>query len=136
MEIWESDNLHEEEYEEQKLELNNIILAAFGYADNISVDLVYPKYKITEEEVNLIFEELVAVPIKDLADVNDTSYNTIEQMFEKNNSEMENPIESEFSQFGNKYSNRPKKYTKRKACLLYTSPSPRDGLLSRMPSSA
>ena len=24
----------------------------------------------------------------------------------------------------------------RKACLLYTSPSPRDGLLSRMPSSA
>ena len=26
--------------------------------------------------------------------------------------------------------------TKEKACLLYTSPSPRDGLLSRMPSSA
>ena len=26
--------------------------------------------------------------------------------------------------------------TDRKACLLYTSPSPRDGLLSRMPSSA
>ena len=25
---------------------------------------------------------------------------------------------------------------RRKACLLYTSPSPRDGLLSRMPSSA
>ena len=25
---------------------------------------------------------------------------------------------------------------KREACLLYTSPSPRDGLLSRMPSSA
>ena len=25
---------------------------------------------------------------------------------------------------------------KRKSCLLYTSPSPRDGLLSRMPSSA
>ena len=49
MEIWESDNLHEEDYEEQKLELNNIILAAFGYADNISVDIVYPKYKISEE---------------------------------------------------------------------------------------
>ena len=31
----------------------------------------------------------------------------------------------------------PKKQTtKRKTCLLYTSPSPRDGLLSRMPSSA
>ena len=28
------------------------------------------------------------------------------------------------------------KYNKGKACLLYTSPSPRDGLLSRMPSSA
>ena len=27
-------------------------------------------------------------------------------------------------------------FAKRKICLLYTSPSPRDGLLSRMPSSA
>ena len=27
-------------------------------------------------------------------------------------------------------------YTQSKICLLYTSPSPRDGLLSRMPSSA
>ena len=27
-------------------------------------------------------------------------------------------------------------YSKAKNCLLYTSPSPRDGLLSRMPSSA
>ena len=27
-------------------------------------------------------------------------------------------------------------FTRIKACLLYTSPSPRDGLLSRMPSSA
>ena len=29
-----------------------------------------------------------------------------------------------------------KKTAKEKICLLYTSPSPRDGLLSRMPSSA
>ena len=29
-----------------------------------------------------------------------------------------------------------KKYVKALSCLLYTSPSPRDGLLSRMPSSA
>ena len=29
-----------------------------------------------------------------------------------------------------------KKATPKKVCLLYTSPSPRDGLLSRMPSSA
>ena len=29
-----------------------------------------------------------------------------------------------------------KMYEKYQACLLYTSPSPRDGLLSRMPSSA
>ena len=118
MEIWESDNLHEEDYEEQKLELNNIILAAFGYADNISVDIVYPKYKISEEEINATFEKLVAVPIKDLEDVDDNSCNTIEKLFEKNNSEMENPTESEFSQFGNKYSNRPKKYTKRKATII------------------
>ena len=27
-------------------------------------------------------------------------------------------------------------FVRQKACLLYTSPSPRDGLLSRMPSSA
>ena len=30
----------------------------------------------------------------------------------------------------------PATYTDNKGCLLYTSPSPRDGLLSRMPSSA
>ena len=30
----------------------------------------------------------------------------------------------------------PDKNTELKICLLYTSPSPRDGLLSRMPSSA
>ena len=30
----------------------------------------------------------------------------------------------------------PNEYTKDYSCLLYTSPSPRDGLLSRMPSSA
>ena len=29
-----------------------------------------------------------------------------------------------------------RRFEKRTACLLYTSPSPRDGLLSRMPSSA
>ena len=31
---------------------------------------------------------------------------------------------------------KPNKETKWISCLLYTSPSPRDGLLSRMPSSA
>ena len=31
---------------------------------------------------------------------------------------------------------RSKKYMEDRNCLLYTSPSPRDGLLSRMPSSA
>ena len=30
----------------------------------------------------------------------------------------------------------PPDFTLKKVCLLYTSPSPRDGLLSRMPSSA
>ena len=30
----------------------------------------------------------------------------------------------------------PLAYSRSKGCLLYTSPSPRDGLLSRMPSSA
>ena len=33
-------------------------------------------------------------------------------------------------------SRRPRKKGEVKNCLLYTSPSPRDGLLSRMPSSA
>ena len=36
------------------------------------------------------------------------------------------------SQFIKEFNER----TKDQACLLYTSPSPRDGLLSRMPSSA
>ena len=34
------------------------------------------------------------------------------------------------------YESPEEMYTKFSACLLYTSPSPRDGLLSRMPSSA
>ena len=34
------------------------------------------------------------------------------------------------------FKNRNQKYVYRNTCLLYTSPSPRDGLLSRMPSSA
>ena len=33
-------------------------------------------------------------------------------------------------------SNRMKEFERARGCLLYTSPSPRDGLLSRMPSSA
>ena len=37
-----------------------------------------------------------------------------------------------FTQSMLEYENRDQRYT----CLLYTSPSPRDGLLSRMPSSA
>ena len=36
----------------------------------------------------------------------------------------------------NVYSNRAEQIVLGKSCLLYTSPSPRDGLLSRMPSSA
>ena len=35
-----------------------------------------------------------------------------------------------------KYKVMPRKINNYKSCLLYTSPSPRDGLLSRMPSSA
>ena len=34
------------------------------------------------------------------------------------------------------YVERPLSHTQWEGCLLYTSPSPRDGLLSRMPSSA
>ena len=37
--------------------------------------------------------------------------------------------------FGSYLSNR-QQYVEFNSCLLYTSPSPRDGLLSRMPSSA
>ena len=36
----------------------------------------------------------------------------------------------------NKATEKEKQTTSQKSCLLYTSPSPRDGLLSRMPSSA
>ena len=34
------------------------------------------------------------------------------------------------------YDNMTKSFYEHYSCLLYTSPSPRDGLLSRMPSSA
>ena len=37
---------------------------------------------------------------------------------------------------GVSYDDAQETYTARYTCLLYTSPSPRDGLLSRMPSSA
>ena len=39
-------------------------------------------------------------------------------------------------EFAPKTGNEPSNYRKGVTCLLYTSPSPRDGLLSRMPSSA
>ena len=39
-------------------------------------------------------------------------------------------------EFGNDERDPPFFFTKPADCLLYTSPSPRDGLLSRMPSSA
>ena len=41
-----------------------------------------------------------------------------------------------FSPYASVPLNRPDILTDVPACLLYTSPSPRDGLLSRMPSSA
>ena len=41
-------------------------------------------------------------------------------------------LEEKISQFNGKFSLFAEDYS----CLLYTSPSPRDGLLSRMPSSA
>ena len=120
LETWDSEQLHELESEEQKEELNNIILAAFGYADNLNIDLVYPKYKISEEDVNETFQKWITTPIKDMADVNNdgNDVNTIEKIFEKQNSEIENPEENQYSQFGNKYPTKPKKYTKRKATIL------------------
>ena len=46
--------------------------------------------------------------------------------------------EDELESYSKNVQSRIKKLTEkyRKDCLLYTSPSPRDGLLSRMPSSA
>ena len=55
------------------------------------------------------------------------------------------PKDGRFGDFGGKYipetlvpaiEELEENYQKFKNCLLYTSPSPRDGLLSRMPSSA
>ena len=48
------------------------------------------------------------------------------------------PTEEGFNQSGfqENISQELLKYLKQQTCLLYTSPSPRDGLLSRMPSSA
>ena len=45
-------------------------------------------------------------------------------------------FERAVSQFPLDYINRKATHISYSPCLLYTSPSPRDGLLSRMPSSA
>ena len=47
-----------------------------------------------------------------------------------------NRITKESTFRGTKYHDVVEYYIKNGTCLLYTSPSPRDGLLSRMPSSA
>ena len=68
--------------------------------------------------------------------------NTLESLFKLARDRKNNPVEDSYT---NKLLN-DKSLSKEKvleevnelvkACLLYTSPSPRDGLLSRMPSSA
>ena len=45
-------------------------------------------------------------------------------------------IEEYISREGTDYGHREYSFEEKIDCLLYTSPSPRDGLLSRMPSSA
>ena len=51
----------------------------------------------------------------------------------RHNKKQEKPINSEYSPLTPMKGKYYKEYVD---CLLYTSPSPRDGLLSRMPSSA
>ena len=47
-----------------------------------------------------------------------------------------NPIDKKFHRYFPDFVVKTSKQKKYMICLLYTSPSPRDGLLSRMPSSA
>ena len=59
---------------------------------------------------------------------------------DRNRKPMKEPVEEvtddELNNYDEKVQARIKKFTRGYHCLLYTSPSPRDGLLSRMPSSA
>jgi DNA polymerase elongation subunit (family B) len=83
MELWESDGLNELDREDAISHLENMIHAAFGYADNINIDLVYPKHHPDKEFVNKLFTQWIATPVKELADISDSSINTIENMFEE-----------------------------------------------------
>ena len=67
--------------------------------------------------------------------------NAEERIFRSFDADMERHYATSTTIIGNRYVTIPSdlrviRYVQLKDCLLYTSPSPRDGLLSRMPSSA
>ena len=45
--------------------------------------ILYPKHHPDKEFVNKLFTQWIATPVKELADISDSSINTIENMFEE-----------------------------------------------------
>ena len=85
------------------------------------------------EAEKIIEEEGTSVEIEqdDNSNESNVQVSSTDQADVKQNDDSEDELES--------YSDNVKKRINQltaKSCLLYTSPSPRDGLLSRMPSSA
>mgnify|MGYP003311242951 CR=1 FL=1 len=84
--------------------------------------LFTPKESITNEELVESFNQYVSI-------FNDSN----KELIDSGDIEALVPSSSEFIK---KASGIEQRYVQNKSCLLYTSPSPRDATLSRMPSSA
>ena len=84
------------------------------------------------------FGNVVGTPRDKLPDISDTNYlRTEADLTEAVNKEIDENIKDTKEFYDDMMKIEENRYkTRDKSCLLYTSPSPRDGLLSRMPSSA
>ena len=123
----------------------SIMLARFHTTGNLTkvstsnVEMTpNPQTVVSLDELNKQIAEIKGVPVKDLA----VSGSSVEEVGEVRT--LETPVESAVSQTAETPLTDEALATKLRAdadgmfkdCLLYTSPSPRDATLSRMPSSA
>ena len=94
-------------------------------------ELVFPSYGVRfiaiNDNVDSLYGENDFAPFKNL----------FNEFYAKDTSRKIRAVKKAQAQRGERIATRPRYgYQKAQDCLLYTSPSPRDGLLSRMPSSA
>ena len=121
------------EKEQNSEELNKIIGAFSDKHDVLSNDNEETNYVHLEEE---IYQQMNLIKLED---INVLSLEEIRRKLDKKYNKM--TVENEINEIGEELDLGETKTNLvnnvvPKPCLLYTSPSPRDGLLSRMPSSA